>query len=313
MQSYKYLAIDVSKLTLQLMTHQGQFLVLNYQDKAKLLPLVDKDTVVVFEATGGYERELKLFLEQRAIAWVMVHPARVRAYAYACGVKAKTDKIDAQIIGQYARKMELAPAPTPRPDSAKLAVLMDRRSQLLGMIKQEKTRLQNCDPLLHVFLKKHLEFLQKEQLKIEQVIDKHLAQNERLQKAFDTICSVDGVGKASAWSILGYLPELADLERNRAVALAGLAPYNRDSGAYKGKRSIHGGRCKLRTTLYMAAVAATEHNAHIAAYYRQLVARGKPAKCALVAVMRKLLLHVRSLLIQLNKQHENMSPNPLAS
>lgn len=313
MKCYNYLAVDVSKLSLQILTSTHMSLLLDYQDIDKILELVDDQTVVVFEATGGYERPLREFLQNHGIHWAMVHPAKIRSFAKACGIHAKTDKLDALVILQFAQKTLPLPQAQVDQHAALLAALMDRRSQIIEMIKQEKTRLQNSDPLLHKSLKKHLDYLLAEQKRIENSIRDHVAKNDQQQKSFDTICSVDGLGKASAWSLLAYLPELPRLQRNQAVCLAGLAPFNRDSGAHSGKRSIHGGRFKIRRALYMAAVVASRSNAHIAAYYGRLTAAGKPAKCALVAVMRKLLLHVRTLPIRLNSSTQQKSTLPLAS
>lgn len=305
--THTYLGLDIAKATLQVATPEGQNLSLpnDRHGHRRLIALARKahtrsgqPALIVCEATGGYERSLRTALAKADIACCLLSADRVRAFARAQGLRAKTDPIDAALLLRFAQQSQLQPTPPPNPAHAHLATLVERRSQTVEAISIEQTRLQNSDPAMHPSLKRSIAFHKKEQARLEKDIRAFLAKHPTLQEAATLIRAIDGLGEVTAWAILAHLPELPGLARNQATALAGLAPYNRDSGQTQGNRHIHAGRAKLRKALYMPALVATRYNPHIKAYYQALIARGKPAKCALVAVMRKLILHIRATLIQ---------------
>jgi len=295
----RYAAVDISKDKLDVCDDHGSLTVANSAEGiARLLERLAGPgrPLVVFEATGGYERLLIATLRKKKTPLVMVNPARVRAFANSEGVKAKTDPIDARMILKFARSKALRPLRLPSPSVLRLAALLDRRAHLVEELSREKNRLQNSDPLIHRSIKRMIRIMEKEVAAIEAAIEKTIDSKPQLRSAADIIQSIKGVGRVTAWHVLAYLDEIGQLNRNRLVALAGVAPFNRDSGKSKRRRSIQGGRAKLRKTLYMAAHTAARSNPVIKPYVRKLRERGKPYKCAIVAAMRKLLIHIQSLL-----------------
>ncbi len=293
-------AVDIAKDTLQIQSPQlGSFNVGN--DEAGLRQLLKRlqsleNPFVVCEATGGYERSLLNALHQRGIAVALINPSRLRAFALSEGIKAKTDPIDARMILHFAQQKQLTPTPPPDPSTRELAALLDRRSHLTEQQAREKNRLQNSSKLIAASIKRMLRCIEKELASIDAQIEKLVAADPSLAAKAKTLQSVKGVGKVTTWTILAYLNEMPHLGRNQLVALAGVAPFNRDSGKTSAKRSIFAGRAKVRRCLYMAAQTAAMHNPVIKPYVQGLIARGKPYKCAIVAAMRKLLIHLQSLL-----------------
>lgn len=297
------IAVDVSKDSLQIQTKTKRWDVENNADGlAKLIVRIKKmeDPFVVCEATGGYERALLYCMHENCVTVCRINPRRLRAFAVSEGVKAKTDPIDAAMILKFAEKKELRPLQPLGKEKRGLQALLDRRSHLTGMIASEKSRLKNSDEMIHESMRDVIRLLEAELDRIEQLISDLIEEHRDLKMRFETITAIVGVGKVTAWAALGYLGELEKIGRNQAVALAGLAPFNRDSGKFSGKRRIIGGRAKVRKALYMAAQTATIHNPVIKTYFDGLVDRGKPYKCAMVASMRKLLIHMRSELIKLD-------------
>lgn len=299
MTSKNYIAIDIAKDSLAVASDsfKGSF---PYTDSGlgKLLKKIKvlDSAMVVCEATGGYERKLMSLLFKQEIPVVLVNPARVRAFARSEGTKAKTDPIDAQMLLRFAKSKDLRPTPAPSEQQQSLQALMDRRSQLTESQAREKNRLQKSPQSVRRSIEKMIAFIEKELKALEEQIKKIIESDEPMNRQNLTMQQVSGIGATTAWSILAYLGEINSLSRNQLVALAGVAPYNKDSGKFKGKRRIEGGRAKVRKCLYMAAQSAAVHNPHIKAYVDGLRARGKPYKCAIVAAMRKLLIHLQSLL-----------------
>jgi transposase len=299
MTSKNYIAIDIAKDSLAVASDSfnGSF---PYTDSGlnKLLKKIAvlNSPLVVCEATGGYERKLMSLLFEKEIPVALVNPARVRAFAKSEGTKAKTDPIDAQMLLRFAESKDLRPTPAPSEQQQSLQALMDRRSQLTESLAREKNRLQKSPKSVRKSIEKMIAFIEKELKALEEEIQKVIESDEAMNQQNLTMQSVSGIGETTAWSILAYLGEITSLGRNQLVALAGVAPYNKDSGKFKGKRRIEGGRAKVRKCLYMAAQSAAVHNPHIKSYVDGLRARGKPYKCAIVAAMRKLLIHLQSLL-----------------
>lgn len=298
-ETFDYVAIDIAKATLQIQDARRALAVPNTaKGYRKLLTHLRSLThpLVVFEASGGYERDLLAALHQAGIPLAMVNPARVRDFARSEGVHAKTDPIDGKMIRAFALSKALRPMPAVPKVILELSALLDRRDHLVEQLAREKNRIQNSESFILRSIKRMIRILETEISAIEKSISELINADPILHARFDIITSVKGVGKVTAWTLLGHLSEIGSLSRNKLVALAGLAPFNRDSGPYSGKRSIFGGRAKVRKCLYMAARCAASHNPVISPYVNGLCQRGKPYKCAIVAAMRKLLLYIQSLI-----------------
>lgn len=252
---------------------------------------------VICEATGGYQRQLVSFLQSHHIAVSLLNPRQVRDFARAQGRLAKTDAVDATVLvafGQTFRPDSTAPL---SPAQTRLAALTDRRAQLMDARKAELCRLPQCDDaLVRRSLQKSLRFLDKEIIALQTQIQTLLCQEPALQQKVERLQQVVGVGKQTAIAVLAHLPELGTLSKREAAALAGLAPINHDSGAWRGQRHIAGGRTKVRIALYMAALSAARCNRILKPFYQRLRNAGKPAKVCLVAVMRKLIILFNTML-----------------
>jgi len=296
------IAIDISKDTLQVQTANERFSI-SYDNRGlgQLLKRMNRynSPLAVCEATGGYESILMDLLHEKNIAVCLVNPARIRAFAKSEGIKAKSDPIDTDVIYRFSQEKQLKITPPPDPLRKEIAILMDRRSQLSDELAREKNRMQkrHCDIAIKS-IKRMIAFIEKEIETVEKAIREVIKQSEELKAQFNAMQTVKGVGEVTAWSVLAYLSEIGDLNlnRNQITALAGLAPFDRDSGKYKGKRHIQGGRAKIRNCLYMAAKSAAIHNQLIKKYVTGLMSRGKSYKMALTAAMRKILLHLQSII-----------------
>ena len=293
------IAIDIGKSELRVQTAERGFTVKNAApgwrrilDEATKYP----HPLVVCEASGGYERELLTAVSQAGVPFRLVNAARVRHFAGSDGLKAKTDPLDGKLIFRFASEKKLQPALAPSPEQQRFADLLDRRGQLTTLLAREKNHLEHTPKELASSCKRIMRTLEREIEKLEELIREHVTKNPLLAAQYEILTAVQGVGEVTAWSLLAYLPEITSLSRNQLVALVGVAPFNDDSGSIRGKRRISGGRSKVRRCLYMAAQTAANHNAVISAYVRGLRERGKAYKCALVAAMRKLLIHLQSLL-----------------
>ena len=273
----------------------------------RLKPL--KPQIVVLEASGGLERPVAQALRAVGLPVAVVNPRRVRDFARASGILAKTDRLDAAVLARFAQMME--PEAQPEPDEAQtqLKELLLRRRQLLGMITAERNRRRTAPPWMQAELEEHLAWLQ-ERL---EALDERIKALQQLSSAWRErtalLESVPGVGAVTSATLLGCLPELGQLDNKRIAALVGLAPFNRDSGTLRGRRTIWGGRAMVRSALYMSAVSAIRHNEVIRAFYTRLRAAGKAAKVALVACMRKLLVILNAMV----KHGTPWSPQPLTT
>lgn len=256
---------------------------------AKLAP-----ALVVFEATGGYERGLAEALEKTDGLWTIVNPRLVRDFARACGRLAKTDALDAETLALYAQRMR--PEVRTRPDRAvrELNAWVTRRRQLVDQLQAERCRLETCDPVVRSSIRSTLGCLERELNRIEERIEQLIRNQQALRDRVQRMRTVKGVGAVTAATLAAQMPELGRLNRKEIAALAGLAPFNRDSGQWRGKRMIGGGRASVRAVLWMAALVASRRNPEIQPFYERLVAAGKPKKVALTACMRKLLTMINS-------------------
>jgi len=244
---------------------------------------------LVMEATGRYEFNLAQAAHQKKLPVCIVKPLRVRRFAGAIEQRAKTDKLDAQLIAEFAVKVQ--PSITPEKSKNLLAIkdLMARRRQLMTMRTQEMNRTQIIDKSLEVSCKRIVRTLDQEIKRIEKRLAKHIEDQAEWTEKQMILKSAPGVGDTLVYTLLADLPELGELNGKEISSLVGVAPINRDSGKMKGKRRIQGGRYSVRTILYMATLSATQCNPVIKAFYQQLVAQGKHKKVALTACMRKFI------------------------
>lgn len=245
---------------------------------------------VVMEATGGIEMPVAVALYEVNIIAALVNPRQVRDFARSLGILAKTDKLDAKIIAKFAEATKPKPRPLPDTSALELKALVTRRRQLMEMLTMEKNRLHAAMPQLRARIQINVEWLLKQ---IEEVDNdtSALIQASPLWYAKDNLLqSVPGIGPVISKAILAELPELGQLNSKQVAALVGVAPFNRDSGNLRGRRSIWGGRAHLRKMIYMGTLVATRHNPVIKPFYQRLVDAGKAKKVALVACMRKLIV-----------------------
>lgn len=256
-----------------------------------LKALPDGVACVVIEATGGYEKGLRRALQAAGYPLHVAHPVRVRAFATAHGVLAKTDPIDSAILRRYGRAMAPFPARADTAEREQLQGLLRRRAQLIEQRKAEGNRLdKHIGAAVEASVQRHIAWLSDELRLLDDALDNLLASNPGLGDQAALLQSVRGVGRQTALTMLADLPELGQCNAAKLTALAGLAPFARDSSTINRRRRVRGGRAHLRRVLYMAAVSAIRHNPDLKRFYERLRGRGKPGKVALVAVMRKLLL-----------------------
>ncbi len=262
---------------------------------SRLQPLRPK--LVTMEASGGYEGVVAAALAEAGLPVAIVNPRQVRKFAGAIGRLAKTDAIDAGIIAHFADAIRPEPKPMPDALSLRLRELLARRRQLVVMINAEKQRLgKAADKLAQRSFKTILRSLQAERERIDRAIDKLIEDSPVFCAKQDLLKSVPGIGDVIARTLIVELPELGTVDRHQIAALAGVAPMNRDSGRYRGKRRIQGGRVAVRAPLYMACLVAIRRNPPLRRFYQRLRQAGKPARLALVAVMRKLLTTLNAIL-----------------
>jgi transposase len=287
--------IDVSKDRLDVAVHPGGLAFMVERNGAGLEQLVKRltqlaPTIVAIEATGGFETVAAAAVGGAGLPIAIVNPAQVRAFAKALGQRAKTDPIDAAVIAHFAAATH--PEPRPLPDEATrfLADLVTRRRQIVEMIGAERQREKRA---MSKHLKKSIarlvKALEKELLSVDTDIDDAVRSSPAWRESENLLASVPGVGPIIARTLMAELPELGRLNRKQIAALAGLAPYTRQSGQWRGKSFIGGGRKTVRTVLFMGAMTARLHNPVLRAFFERLVAAGKPKMVALVAVARKLL------------------------
>lgn len=298
----QFVGIDVSKVTLDVHVHPLGLVFSVDRTEAGIEVLADKLQVqaialVALEATGGYETLVVYGLRSLGFPAVIVDPAQVRHYAKALGKRAKTDALDAEVIARFAEAMRPEVRSLPDEATRHLTALMDRRRQIVGMIAADKQREHGTtDAKLKRSISRLRRALQKELGRIDTDIDGQIDLFPMWKAKEEMLTSVPGVGTVTARTLLGEMPELGSLDRREIGSLAGLAPWTRESGRWKGQSRIGGGRFRVRTALYMAAMSATRHNPVLTAFYKNLLAHGKPKMVALMAVARKLLTILNAIL-----------------
>lgn len=265
----------------------------------KLLSVLktEKAQRVVFEPTGPFHRPLEEALAEAGIAFVRVNPERARRFAEATGTLAKTDRIDARGLARMGAVLDLAPTLLPSPARQRLKELASTRRALVDAATAERNRLgATTEPLCRRLAGQRIAQLSRHIARIEREIEAVIAADPDLARQCDLLATIPGVGRLTAAVLLAEMPELGTMEARQAASLAGLAPIADDSGARRGRRVIRGGRATLRQALYMPAVSAIRHDPVMHAFYERLRAAGKPAKLALTAVMRKLVITANAII-----------------
>ncbi|MBN1374769.1 MAG: IS110 family transposase [Dehalococcoidia bacterium] len=296
----KYAGVDISKDSLDMAVFEsGQRWHFNNSPIGigKAIGALEamKPVLVIFEATGGMEIPFWEALSKAGINAAPINPRQIRDFAKAKGRLAKTDAIDAQIIAHYTQAMQ--PRPLLFPDTQELKEVMARRSQLVEMISAEKNRLKAArKENIKEDVKAHIKWLETRVDNVDKELRKAIEANPAWREKDQLLRSTPRVGPILSATLLTQLPELGELNRHQIAALAGVAPLNHDSGLMRGKRTIWGGRGRVRGALYMAALVATRCNPVISAFYQRLCSLGKPKKLALTACMRKLLAILNSMI-----------------
>ena len=291
-----YCGVDVSKAHLDAFFKGKTNRFSNTVEGVQALMTHAQGVHFVFESTGGYERMAAWMIMASNRPASIINPALVRHYAIGIGQLAKTDRIDAQIITEYAAHVHPEPNQKPSKLQRMLCVCVDRRQHLTDMHTSEKNRLDTAgDPVFRRMVQKHLRWIEKEIAMLDDKITQTIRDDEQMHEASRRIQRIKGLGRICAATLLAHLPEIGTLSRQEAAALAGLAPYCKDSGTMSFRRHIQGGRKRLRACLYMAAVCSIQHNPVMKEFYRRLTEDNhRPPKVALTAVMRKLLIAANS-------------------
>ena len=292
--SRKFVGIDVAKDKLDIAVLGEKKASQVGNDEAGIASLIKKmqklaPALIVVEATGGYQRAVVLGLYEAGLPVALVNPSRVRQYARASGLLAKTDKLDAFNLAEFGKQMKPRRFEAKSEEGRYVSDLLARRRQVEEMLKAEKNRLRTVPPKMRGSVERMIEVLKEEIKQLEKELDQFMKENEDWQEQEDLLKSAKGVGRVTAATLLADLPELGKLDNKQIAALVGLAPMNADSGKKKGYRKTKGGRMEVRNVLYMSTLVATRYNPLIQAQYQQLLKRGKVKKVALTACMRKFL------------------------
>lgn len=301
-KTLKIIGVDVAKCKLDLALGDNSYITIDNNEKAfkTFLDTIDipfNQLLFVMEATGGYERLFEHYLLTHSILTSVVNPKRVRDYAKAMGKLAKNDRIDAAVIREYAKVGKLIYATQKTPQEQKLRALLNRRKQLLKHLIVEKHYLETTtdkDALLSV--RSLIKLFEKRLKKMDEQIQAYLDQDASYQHKKQLMIGVIGIAEQTAATLLVKLPELGSLSNKQIAALVGVAPFCNDSGQYKGKRMIWGGRKEVRTALYMPMLSVIQFNPVIRSFYQRLVSQGKVRKVAVIAAMRKLLTILNSMI-----------------
>jgi transposase len=295
-----FVGIDVAKAHLDVAirpTGEAQRFAVERLEELVAFVAKTKAQLVVMEATGGMEAPIAAALAAASVPVAIVNPRQVRDFAKALGKLAKTDTIDAGVLAHFAEAIRPTPRPLRDEQTQELEALVMRRRQLTEMLVAEQCRLSATrSKSMQKSLKLHIDWLKKQLKDVDKDITKAVRESAIWNEKAELLQSVPGVGRVLSSTVIATLPELGTLDRKQIAALVGVAPFNRDSGNQKGKRSIWGGRAPVRAVLYMAALVATKHNPTIKAFYQRLLIAGKTKKVAIVACMRKLLVILNSML-----------------
>ena len=304
-ESVSNIGIDVSKASLDVAVHETGS---QWSCRNELLALPElteklralKPKRILLEASGGAEALLAAHLGAAGLPVIVINPRQVRDFAGAIGQRAKTDRIDALVLARFAAQVQPPLRPLKPVETELLEQLVGRRDHLVQMHISERLRLQQAERQLHhrtivAGLKDHLKYLEKRIEQVEREITKFIRSSPLWTETDKRHQSVPGVGPVTSRVLIAELPELGKLDHKEIASLCGLAPHARDSGKFHGKRTIRGGRARVRTALYMAALAATRHNPQIKLFYERLLKAGKEKKVALIACAHKLLITLNAM------------------
>lgn len=288
-----FVGMDVSQDTVDVAVHPGTAFQIPHDDEgiadAVKRAQTLQPTLIVLEATGGLEVPLAGALAAVGLPVVVVNPRQVRDFARATGQLAKTDRLDAQVLAHFAEAIRPPIRPVPDEQTQALAALVARRRQLIDMLTAEKNRVRLAARPIQKRVQAHIAWLESELAGINADLTTTIRHSPVWREKEEVLRSVPGVGPVLTTTLFANLPELGTLTRKEVAALAGVAPFPRDSGILKGRRAIWGGRAHVRAALYMAALVATRRNPVIRTFYQRLCQAGKAKKLALTACMRKLL------------------------
>lgn len=298
--SDNFIGIDISKAELDVaIWGTGVFWHLSNNVKGRqdlIQRLKDLDPpLIVVEASGGLEQPVVRELDQENLPVAVVNPTRVRNFARSTGQLAKTDRLDAKIIAQFAQAVRPKVRPMRTMQQEHLDALVTRRKQIVDTITAEKNRKSTAHPALQEQIQKHIDWLDEELKELDNEIDQLIQHNDEWREKAAILSSVPGVGPVTVSTLVAKLPELGARNRQQIAALVGVAPVNKDSGKKRGKRRVFAGRASVRRVLYMATLVATKFNPVIRTFYERLLAAGKEKKVALTACMRKLLVILNSM------------------
>jgi transposase len=247
------------------------------------------------EASGGLERALAGRLAVAGLSIRVINPRQVRRFAQATGILAKTDRLDAKVLVRFAEAVRLEPREIASEQQQELQAVIARRQQLQDMLTMERNRLRLAHRRVHQDVRQSIQWLEKRLKSVDDDIDRTLRESGVWRDKVELLETVPGIAQLTSVKFVAGLPELGALNRRQISALVGVAPFNRDSGQWRGQRKIYGGRAEVRSALYMAALVGAQHNPVLRSFYRQLLARGKPKKVALTACMRKLLIIINTM------------------
>ena len=293
-QEPTYVGIDVSKEWMDVgVRPTGRSWSVSY-DRAGVDDLVARlkdlePSGVITESTGGLELPLVAALVAASVPVAVVNPRQVRDFAKSTGELAKTDRLDVQVLAHFGEAVRPPIRPLRDSDTQALGVVLARRWQVMGILVAEKNRLSRAAPEVRPSIEAHIGWLKRELDDLDTDLRQRIKRSPVWREKDDLLRSVPGVGPQVSLTLLAYLPELGTLNRKQIAALVGVAPFNRDSGPYRGKRSVWGGRATVRSTLYMGALVASRFNPVLRDFYQRLLEAGKPKKVALTACARKLL------------------------
>jgi transposase len=312
-----YVGIDVSKKILdidgleniQQITNEPEAIKQFISQINKIFSDRESSVLIICEASGGYEQKLVDACRLAEISIHVAHANKVRAFAKSQGLLAKTDKLDAKVISLYGRLLQVNPDVfLLNENTENIKSLLKRRKQLVNEKLREKNRLEILkDMASKESIFRHIDWIKEEIKLLEQEL-KSLQKAADVQSSIELLTSIPGIGVLAASYLIAFLPELGKLPPKAIAALVGLAPFNRDSGTFKGKRFIQGGRAQLRHILYISAVASTRWNSDLQTFYKRLRDVGKPAKVAMVAVARKLLMMANSVMSR-QTQWQKIAPS----
>jgi transposase len=293
-ESFLVVGIDVSKASLEVADSSAADVWQTTNDNEGFNQVVSslpslKPNLIVVEATGRYEADLVSALLANKLPVVVVNPRQVRDFAKAKGILAKTDRIDASVLVSFGEAVRPEVRELKDEETQTLQALVTRHQQLVSMLTAEKNRLPGAPPPVRKDIKAHIQWLEKRLRVTDHQTRLKLEANPNWRAKDDLLQGVPGIGETTATSLLASLPELGRINRRQIAALVGLAPFNRDSGQFRGKRTIWGGRAQVRCSLYMATISAIRCNPVIRPFYQRLREAGKPPKVAITACMRKLL------------------------